>query len=333
MIKLLVICGPTATGKTVLARKLADEFNGELVSADSRQVYRGMDIGTGKDLTQKLPIKKYELSINFRNNRYNISPYNFYGIPLWMYDVVNPDEQFSVSHYFRFASEVIKNIHKRGRLPVVVGGTGLYVRSLVSAPDSIDIPPDAKLRKELSLFNLTQLQEQIQRNYPHIWQVLNVSDRANPRRLVRKLEIVHYRSVSLNKEQEPEKTGYLPYFIGLTADLPHLYSAIDARVDKRVEEGIENEIAELLQSGYSWNMESLNTPGYKEWQPWFKDEIIKTPALKMKCIQAWKYNEHAYARRQLTWFRKEKKTNWYSVTGSGWEEKARKAVKKWYTNN
>jgi tRNA dimethylallyltransferase len=254
-----------------------------------------------------------------------------------MYDVVNPDDEFSVSHYIRLASEVINNIHNRGKLPVVVGGTGLYIRSLISPPASIDVPRDVNLRKELSLLNLTRLQERVRRNFPHVWQVLNTSDRANPRRLIRKIEIAEYSIKSKVTLTKTRGRGNLSkedvLVIGLTADLPVLYRAIDSRVDIRVRQGIEKEIAGLLQSGYTWNLEALNTLGYKEWRPWFNKSFVRTRELKMKCIQAWKYDEHAYARRQLTWFRKEKEINWFSVIGSGWEEKVREAVKKWYTSD
>lgn len=289
MQKLLVIGGATATGKTEIAVHLAKLFGGELVSADSRQVYKGMDIGTGKDLSEVADI------------------------PLWMIDVVAPDEEFSVSHYARLAKSAITDIRKRKKLPIVVGGTGLYIQSLTHGFDTIDIPPNKKLREKLKDASVRQLQGMIDRS---VLDTMNESDKNNPRRLIRKIEIIAHTTKSRIVEDQDV------LFIGLTAPMEELYRRIDARVEKRVTQGIKDEIQTLLRKGYSWDLPSMNTLGYKQWKDAFSDE---------EAIIRWKYDEHAYARRQITWFRKEKNIVWFDIHPSNSFAAIEKLVREWYT--
>lgn len=216
MNKLLVICGPTATGKTALAARLAKKFNGELVSADSRQVYRGNDLETNKERPE--------------------------GVRIWLYDVADQGEEFSVSHWVRLAREAIFDIRKRGKLPIVVGGTGLYIKALLDPFETIDIPPNIALReKNLSV---QELQKMTTRG------VMNDSDWNNPRRLLRKIEIAGKSLVRTQSEDA--------LIIGLTMPLSDLYKRLDAR----------------------------HRPIY----------------------------EHAIARKQLTWFKKQKDIRWFDCT-------------------
>ncbi len=189
MHKLLVICGPTATGKTKLAASLAKKFDGELISADSRQVYRGSDLETNKERPD---------------------------VPIWLYDVAEQAQQFSVSHWVKLAREAIADIGKRRKLPIVVGGTGFYIRALLNPFETINMPPDKTLRaKNLTL---AELQKMIHRGD------MNDSDWNNPRRLIRKIET--------KKLKKRKHTNIYDYFaIGLTAPTQALY--------KRIEEGLE----------------------------------------------------------------------------------------------
>ncbi|MFH0749414.1 MAG: tRNA (adenosine(37)-N6)-dimethylallyltransferase MiaA [Candidatus Gottesmanbacteria bacterium] len=298
MNKVLIICGPTATGKTAVAVKLAKKFNGELVSADSRQVYRGMNIGTGKD-TMSLQ-----------------------GIPIWMYDVVNPDESFNVSQYQILAAQVIAGIMKRGKLPIIVGGTGLYIKSLISSFDGAGVGPDEALRKKLSTYSLSALQKMLQDVGKELWDVMNVSDRQNPRRLIRKIEIAH----GTKQEQPVKKIPYDVCQIGLRMDSIALYKRIDERVMRRVEEGVEQEIRILLQKGYRWDLPSMSGLGYRQWKAY----VDKTNT-KEEVIERWKFDEHGYARRQMTWFRADKTIHWFDAAKRGIDKEIESAVTSWYT--
>lgn len=264
MNKLLVICGPTATGKTALAAKLAKKFNGELVSADSRQVYRGMNLVTGKDRPD---------------------------VPIWLYDVVNPDEEFSVSQWVKLARVAIGDIQKRNKLPIVVGGTGLYIKALINPFDTINIPPNTRLRKKLQTMSVRELQAMTTRGD------MNQSDWNNPRRLIRKIEIASSPKKSLQGE------SLKAFIIGLTAPLPMLYQRIDTRFASRMRAGLEAEAAALLAR--------------------FRRDLPSMSAIGL--------NEHAYARRQLTWFKKQKGIHWVDVTDEKMFSKVTALVRAWYT--
>jgi len=265
MDKLLVICGPTATGKTALAATLAKKFRGELISADSRQVYRGMEIVTGKDRPD---------------------------VPIWLYDVVNPDEEFSVSQWVHLALAAITDIQKRNKLPILVGGTGLYIHALLNPFETIDIPPDPRLRKKLQSMTVSQLQKMISRGD------MNQSDWNNPRRLIRKIEIAQSKPVLKRQIQ-----AYDYLLIGLSAPLPVLYQRIDKRLKNRIRAGLETEIASLRKR-YNQKLPSMSAIGL---------------------------NEHAYVRRQMTWFKKQPNIRWFSITESGYQADVTAKVGKWYT--
>lgn len=266
MKKLLIICGPTATGKTALAAALARKFNGELVSADSRQVYRGMDLVTGKDRPD---------------------------VPIWLYDVVDPDQEFSVSLWAKLARAAIADIETRNKLPILVGGTGLYIKALLAPFESINIPPNARLRKRLNALSVGQLQQMTQRRQ------MNNSDWNNPRRLIRKIEIEQSK-----KSVTTPEIVYDYLMIGLTAPTMVLGQQIDERLKVRRRMGLEKEVASL-RTRYDAHLPSMSAVGL---------------------------NEHAYARRQMTWFKKYPAINWFDVTQKHLTETVEKHVDSWYTS-
>ena len=349
MNKLLVICGPTAIGKTSLGIKLAKKFNGEIVSADSRQVYKGMDIGTGKDLSvnskfeilsskqirnSTLPAGRQEFEI--RN--YQIGYYVVDGVRVWLYDVVEPDYQFSMADYIKCAQVVINHIWKRGKLSVLVGGTGLYIKGVVDGIGTMGIKPDFRLREKFRNLEIEKLQEKLKKFDPERWERMNESDRQNPQRLVRAIEIalqirnskfeISNKLKILNSKFKTNNT----LWIALTAPNTVLYERIDKRVDERVKQGIIKEIEGLLKKGYAWENSALGaTMGYKKWQDCFAGSRFKVQGSRIKeVIQKWKYNEHAYARRQMTWFRKDKRIQWIDIDEKGWQNKVGKLVNKWH---
>lgn len=325
--KIGVVCGPTATGKTGLAVKLAKKFNGEIISADSRQVYRGMDIVTGKDLPKFSILSasdKYAPPIfNFKflnKKNQEIGYYLFEDIPVWMMDIVKPDEKFNVADYYELAWKVIKDIWIREKLPIVVGGTGFYIKALLEGIGTMGIGPDWDLRRELLNYSTVKLFEMLEKLDPERSRRMNESDRKNPRRLIRAIE------VAKKLKTENKKLNTDCFLIGLTAQKKTLYERIDQRVDERVKLGAENEIKELLSKGYTWDNSIMGqTIGYCEWKDFFQGK-----ATKEEVIQKWKYAEHNYARKQLTWFKKIENIHWYQLE-SGLEKKVEKEFKDWYS--
>jgi tRNA dimethylallyltransferase len=268
--KLLVITGPTATGKTALGLELAERFGGEIISADSRQVYKGMDIGTGKDTE------------HFQ----------------WGIDLVPPDKLYSVSDWVNYTQNVLAKIEK---LPIMVGGTGQYIKELLYPSETLHIPPDPELRKRLFNCSIVQLQEELQKINPDKWEAMNNSDRNNPRRLVRAIEITGKR------DSGPGQNDLDALVIGLTAPFEVLYQRIDQRVEQRMAMGMEKEREKLK----IYNLP--NTIGYNG----------ETP-------EQWQAAEHAYARRQLAYLHKYlPETRWLDITETDWQAKAYGIVKEW----
>jgi len=327
MKKLLVICGPTATGKTKLAIKLAKKFNSELISADSRQVYKGMNIGTSKDLN-KFSIFNFQFSIK---DKYQIGYYKINGIKAWLLDIVKPDYRFSVADYVRCADLVIEDIWQRKKLPILIGGTGFYIRGIVDGIETIGIKPDLRLRKKLRNYKITKLREILKRTCPERLRKMNKSDRNNPRRLIRAIEIAlsDEKTATLRTLKETESTEKNVLMIGLKAPNRILYQRIDERVDERIKLRIIEEIQRLIKMGYSWDNSVLGkTLGYKEFKPYFEGKADLD-----EVVQRWKFGEHRYARRQMTWFKKNKRINWFDITKKNFEESLENSINSWYSKN
>jgi len=312
MQKLLIICGPTATGKTLFALEVAKKFNGEIISADSRQVYTGMDIVTGKDLPRNAQCLMS--NVQWKNKR--LSYYDISGIKIWLYDVVNPDESFNVSYWKECADLVISDIHKRNKLPIVVGGTGLYIKSLTQNLDQISISPNQKLREDLADKNPEYLFNYLNQLNPSLSAKINASDRHNPRRLIRAIEISLTSKLLVNSQLST--IDYQLFQIGLTAPLDTLYSRIDNRVDAREALGAAEE-SKIILSRYDRNLPSLTASGYRAF-------------LDSNPISKWKTLEHQYARRQLTWFKKQPGIHWFDISVSNWQPFAVSLINNWYNN-
>ncbi len=320
MDKLLVICGPTATGKTALAIKLAKKFNGEIVSADSRQVYRGLDIGTGKDLPkgaklQYLWIKRFGY-------------YEMDGIKVWGYDLADPRHSFSVSQYLKFADRVISDIKKRGKLPILVGGTGLYIKGVIEGIPTAEIPKNGSLRKSLENKTVDELFEMLAKIDSLRAAGMNSSDRKNPRRLVRAIEVATWKVTYGEKEPQEIKTNYDVLQIGLIAEDKYLENKIEQRVTERFREKLKNEIAELLKNHVDWDMQSMTSMGYRQWRDFFEGKISE-----VKAIDIWQNEEKKYVKRQLIWFKKDVKVNWFDITSENYPENVEKTVEKWHNMN
>lgn len=284
MNKLLIICGPTATGKTKLAIDLAKKFNGELMNADSRQVYKGLDALTGKDRSEDIPIR--------------------------LYDIVNPTDEFSVAHFVRLAHVAIDDISNRGKLPIIVGGTGFYLRALTREIDTIAIPPNQTLRKRLYAVSLTDLQDELQRVDPERWEKMNDSDRKNPRRLIRAIEVADAAGTTSGDVLPSDVL-----WIGLTAPL----SVLKNRIAKRVWERLEKATTEVRGG----------LPPILGVDPLLS--YVRGEKTKEDAISQWIQAEYAYARRQMTWFKNEPGIIWFDVAEPIYLQNVEDMVQKWYT--
>ena len=274
--KIIVILGPTASGKSDLAVELAEKFNGEIISADSRQLYKGMDIGTGK-------ITKKEMC----------------GIPHHLLDVVSPKTKFDVARYQKLAHKKIADILKRGKLPIVCGGTGLYIKAIVENPRYPDVPPDWKLRKKLEKLSAEKL-----------FSMLKKLDRArtktidskNPRRLIRAIEIAKQINRVPPKKDYPKYDALL---IGIKKSPDELKKAIATRLHKRIRQGMIAEVRKLRKQGISWKrLEELGLE-YKYIALYLQNKMNEKTMLE---TLETKINQ--YAKRQMTWFKKTPNVNW-----------------------
>jgi len=332
MNKLLVIFGPTATGKTDLGIRLAKKFGGEIISADSRQIYRGMDIGTGKDINRNSKFINQSSKIHIKNQKLETGHRRKQGILIWLVDIVNPDYPFNAAMYRDIALPVITYIQKQGKLPILVGGTGFYIQSVLQSPETFSIPPDTKLREELDQLTVGELQKRMMDAEPKRLILMNNSDRNNPRRLVRAIEVAEYQFRTPIQKKEISELDTL--VLGLTLDRDKLYQRIDDRVERRVHEGIINEISHLLNVGYRFDLPSWSACGYRIWKEYFEEpDKEKKKNLFEQTVRLWKYEEHAYARRQMTWFNKLKGINSFNRDLPETEDQIDKTVAKWYNSD
>ncbi len=327
MDKLLVICGPTAIGKTSTGIKLAKKFNGEIISADSRQVYKGLDIGTGKDI-ENSSIFNFRFSIR----DFEIGNYKIDGVPVWLLDMAYPDQQVTVADWLKGARKVIEKLDKENKLPVVVGGTGFYIKGLVEGIDTLGIKPNDNLRKKLNQWPVAELQKKLKKIAPDVFKKLNRSDKNNPHRLIRKIEIAQARKtnqVKKNKYANGVSRDVLK--IGLKAPKQVIYKRIDQRVKARLDQGLLEEIKNLLEEGYDWDDPGLNTLAYKEFEAIFAPGAEISTLLERR-IKKWKFDEHGYARRQLTWFKADDQINWFDITENNRLDDLNELVHNWINN-
>lgn len=318
MNKLLTICGPTATGKTGLAINIAKKFNGEIVSADSRQVFKGLNIGTGKDLPKNAKLKFLWIK--------KFGYYEVKGIKIWGYDLADPRHSFSVSQYLKFAERAISDIIKRGKLPILAGGTGLYIKGVIDGIATAEVPKSNRLRNSLEVKTTDELFEMLAKIDSIKAAGMNASDKKNPRRLIRAIEIATWRVTHGNPEpvnQKKEKYDVLQ--IGLTANTSYLGNKIEERVSERFRERLKNEIAELLKNHVDWKMQSMSSMGYGQWQGFFEGRKSE-----MEVINLWEAEEKKYVKRQMIWFKKDKRVKWFDVTTSEYPENVEKTVLKWH---
>lgn len=298
---MLIVTGQTATGKTQLALKLAKENNGELLNFDSRQIYKELDIITGKDIK---PNSKFKILQSI--DGFDIGYYQIGKVKIWLYDILSPNQPFSSFQYVNLAKKVVAQIKKNNKVPILVGGSYFYLKHFLYGFD-IEVPPNPKLRQELKDKTVTQLQQMLQKISPTIFSQLNQSDRANPHRLIRKIEIA--LSNKSNKSYQTNKTNMSFSIIGLRfADRQQLVNAIKKRVEKRIKKGALQEVEFLLKKGYQPLDPGLNTIGYKQLINYFQGKLTKEEA-----IDQWITAEIQYAKRQYTFMKKDPNIEWRIV--------------------
>jgi tRNA dimethylallyltransferase len=298
---MLIVTGQTATGKTKLALKLAKENNGEIVNFDSRQIYKDLDIITGKDIKSNSQFKTLQSIDGFDIGYYQINQ-----IKIWLYDIATPNQSFSSFQYTKLAEKVVTTIKNKGKTPILVGGSYFYLKHFLYGFD-IQVPPNPKLRKELNNKTVAQLQQMLQKISPAIFSKLNQSDRANPHRLIRKIEIS--LSNKSNKTYKTYKTNMIYPIIGLRfADRQQLINDIRSRVEQRIKKGAFKEVEFLLKKGYQPSDPGLNTIGYKQLINYLLGKISKEEA-----INQWITAEIQYAKRQYTFMKKDENIEWRNV--------------------
>lgn len=287
MDELITIVGPTGIGKSNLALHLAQEFNGEIVSADSRQVYRYMDIGTAKPTREQLAL-----------------------VPHHLIDIVNPDENFSLAQYQEIACKTIENIHQRDRLALLVGGSGLYIWSVLENWGIPHVPPDMEFRKDLEEKAAIGCGDEIYQELAGINPLAaRRIDRRNVRRVIRALEINRSAGNLLTANKRERELRYSTLIIGLTTNREELYHRIDSRVDEMIKCGFPAEVEELHKQGYAPNTPAMSGIGYQEISMFLDGKINLDTA-----TQQIKYETHRFVRHQYAWFKlSDSRIRWFDV--------------------
>ncbi len=291
---LILLVGPTAVGKTEIAIQLAERLNGEIVSADSRLFYRGMDIGTAK------PTREEQARV-----------------PHHLIDVANPDETWSLAQFQQEARRIIAKIHARGRLPFLVGGTGQYVRAVTQGWSPPEVQPDARLRDELE-----KLEEARGPNWLHDRlasldpEAAAKIDARNVRRTIRALEVILSTGRKFSEQRGQTDSPYHLITIGLTRPRQELYARVDARIEGMFAAGFVDEVRGLLEKGYSPDLPSMTGIGYRECVGVVKGQLTEDAA-KVQIRRA----TRAFVRRQANWFKPtDESIQWFLVKDDTVEE-------------
>ena len=279
----LALVGPTAVGKTALSLTAATALNAEIISVDSRQVYRGMDIGTAKASAAERTSVRHHLL-----------------------DVVAPDEAYSVALYQRQARTVIARLHADGKLPLLVGGTGLYFRAVCDGLVLPPVPPQPELRAEwearVAAGDLAGLVAELRRLDPGGAARL---DLANPRRVIRALEVTRVSGRPFSAWQQRQPPPFHTVWLGLTRPRAELYARINARASEQIAAGLVEEVRGLVQQGYDYDLPAMQSLGYREIGQYLQGQLTLDEA-----IASQQQATRRYARRQLTWFRRDERITW-----------------------
>lgn len=288
---LIILTGPTAVGKTELSIQLAKAVNGEIISADSMQVYKEMNIGSAK-----------------------IQPEEMKGVSHYLVDEIEPEEEFNVVRFQTMAKNAMKTIYQKGKIPVIVGGTGFYIQALLYDIDFTDTTEDFDYRRELEQLAQEKgneyLHEMLQKVDPKAAQEIHENNR---KRVIRALEYYRDTGKQISEHNEQQRQKESPYqfvYFVLNRDRQELYRRIDQRVDRMMEQGLLEEVKRLKERGCTSNMVSMKGLGYKE----LLDYLGGMDSLE-EAVRIIKRDTRHFAKRQLTWFKREKEVNWIELDG------------------
>ena len=284
--KVIVICGPTGIGKTAVGIQLAERLGGEIISADSMQIYRYMDIGTAKPTVDEQDRILHH-----------------------MIDIVNPDEDFDAVRFAETAREKVMQLHQRGVVPLVVGGTGLYIKALLQGlfqSDPVDPAIRERLKKEAAQFGSSALYDRLKQVDPDTAGRLHPNDSY---RITRALETMESTGRTISEHQQDHGFADEPFHalkICLQMDRQTLYERIDQRVDLMVEAGLVDEVKKLLAMGYSADLKSMQSIGYRHMAEFLAERLSRD-----ECVRTLKRDTRRFAKRQFTWFSADQQIKWY----------------------
>ncbi len=295
MQKAIIISGPTASGKTDLAYTIAHNTSVVLLNADSRHVYKGLNIIAGKDLPS--------------DAKYNPQGYYSYlNTQLYLFDVVNVTQDFNVNEYAKAARTVIESLSDTV-VPVFVGGSNFYISVLRDEIETVNIPPDRKLRNTLAGLSVRELQNRLHEYDPRKLSGMNESDRKNPRRLIRAIEVALFKRDNTVQTTSVVLDTYSVLHLGLTAPLEYIRQKINSRVDARLAQGAQEEAQALFKKFGSLSSNVKTANGYKQFFDYFQGNISFGQAIK-----EWKFSEYHNAKKQLTWIHGDSRIKKYSIT-------------------
>lgn len=293
---IIILTGPTAVGKTKASIELAKALNGEIISADSMQVYRHMDIGSAK-----------------------IRPEEMQGVKHYLVDVLEPDEEFHVVRFQQMAKEAMKEIYAKGKVPIVVGGTGFYIQALLYDIDFTESNEDTAYRTELEELAVTHgpqyLHDMLKEKDPKAAESIHAN---NVKRVIRALEFHKQTGEKISEHNEEERQKESPYdfcYFVLNDERSHLYERINLRIDQMLDEGLVEEVQSLKDKGYTRDMVSMQGLGYKE----ILDYLNGACTLE-EAVYILKRDTRHFAKRQLTWFRRERDVIWLNKQDYGYDE-------------
>ncbi len=301
--KVLFVVGPTSSGKTDLAVKIAKEFKGEIINADARQIYKQVDIGTGKPKGRRGEYRKY-------------GAFMYKGVPHYLMDFLPPTEIYSAAEWREAALKAIKGIVRRGHLPIVVGGTGLYITAIVDNLKFPNVEPQPALRAAYEKKDLDDLVSLLLLIDPGAGTIVDLK---NKRRVIRALEVITFTGEKFSELRKKGNPLIDAYEIGIERTPEELNARIEKAVEEMVENGLVHEVRELMKQGVPGNAPALTSLGYREFMEYFKGKLTLEEAVKRL-----KKLTRDYAKRQRTWFKRDTGIHWVKSDGE-----AMKLVRKW----